>query len=138
MQMSVPACKIVGRSCFKTAKLASLKKRTDFLRLARGPYRAMPAFILQCQQQPEHISGNDLRVGYTASKKVGNAVMRNRAKRRLRVLAAAILPLHGAGAYDYVLIARKGTTIHYDHEQMQQDLIKAVRKIHTQFGDKGQ
>lgn len=50
-----------------------------------------------------------LRVGFTASAKIGGAVVRNRAKRRLRVVAAAVLPLSGREGRDYVLIARAGT-----------------------------
>jgi len=50
-----------------------------------------------------------LRVGFTASRKVGNAVARNRAKRRLRAAAAALLPLYGQPGRDYVLVARTAT-----------------------------
>jgi ribonuclease P protein component len=50
-----------------------------------------------------------MRVGFTASRKVGNAVTRNRAKRRLREAAASVLPRHGRPGTDYVLIARAGT-----------------------------
>jgi ribonuclease P protein component len=49
------------------------------------------------------------RVGFTASAKVGNAVARNRARRRLRAAAAAVLPCHAQPAHDYVLVARAGT-----------------------------
>ncbi len=47
-------------------------------------------------------------VGFTATKKVGNAVTRNRAKRRLREAARALLPLYGAAGVDYVFVARSG------------------------------
>ena len=51
-----------------------------------------------------------VRVGFTATRKVGGAVVRNRAKRRLREAARALIPLHGRPGHDYVLIARGGTT----------------------------
>jgi ribonuclease P protein component len=50
-----------------------------------------------------------VRVGFTATRKIGGAVVRNRAKRRLREAARALIPLHGRAGHDYVLIARGGT-----------------------------
>lgn len=52
-----------------------------------------------------------VRAGFTATKKIGGAVVRNRAKRRLREAARALLPLHGRAGCDYVFIARGGTTV---------------------------
>jgi ribonuclease P protein component len=51
-----------------------------------------------------------IRAGFTATRKIGGAVVRNRAKRRLREAARMILPLHGRAGFDYVFIARGGTT----------------------------
>jgi ribonuclease P protein component len=92
-----------------TARLIRLKTRGDFLRVAAGRARAVrTGLILQAAPRPD---GGDaaLRVGYTASKRVGNAAARNRAKRRLRAAAASVLPLQGKPGTDYVLIARAGT-----------------------------
>lgn len=72
-----------------------------------------------------------IRVGYTASKKVGNAVTRNRAKRRLRALARDLLPKLGQDGCDYVLIARAGTTTTRDYAALQSDLTWAMGKIHA-------
>lgn len=80
------------------------------------------------KRNPEE--GPGIRVGFTCSKKVGNAVARNRAKRRLREVARLVLPEHGRDGWDYVLVGRRDVTATYDFEQMQQDLIEALRKIH--------
>jgi ribonuclease P protein component len=94
-----------------TARLARLKTRADFLRVAAGRGRAVRlGLILQAAPRPAADAANGgLRVGFTASRRVGNAVARNRAKRRLRAVAAAALPRHARDAMDYVLIARAGT-----------------------------
>ncbi|MGH6872309.1 MAG: ribonuclease P protein component [Rhizomicrobium sp.] len=91
-------------------ELARLRIRADFLRAARGIRRSTASLTLETcpTPQPEARSGA-LRVGFTASRKVGNAVARNRAKRRLRAAAAALLPLYGAAGHDYVLVARAAT-----------------------------
>ena len=74
-----------------------------------------------------------LRVGFTASRKIGNAVARNRAKRRLRAAAAALLPLHGRGGHDYVLVARTATlTRRFD--DLLADLTGALTAAHAKLG----
>jgi ribonuclease P protein component len=88
-----------------------------------------PGLILQAAPQPG--SGDAaarLRVGYTASRRVGNAVARNRAKRRLRAAAAALLPRHGTDGMDYVLIARAGTGTR-PYAELLADLQGALRQL---------
>ena len=96
------------------AAVARLKRRPDFLRVAGGRQKwVAPGLILQALRQDDAASSTGgtapARVGFTASAKVGNAVVRNRARRRLRAAAASVLPLHARPAHDYVLIARAGT-----------------------------
>lgn len=77
-----------------------------------------------------------LRVGFTCSKKVGNAVARNRAKRRLRALAAQVLPSRGRAGWDYVLIGRPELTATHPFEAMLTDLAQALDRVHRARGPK--
>jgi ribonuclease P protein component len=110
--------------------LVTLKTRADFLRVAAGHRRAVAAgLVLQAAPRPREIgSGSRLRVGFTASRKVGNAVVRNRAKRRLRAVAALVLPREGESGTDYVLIARASTAAR-PFAELVADLERAVRRI---------
>ena len=85
-----------------------LRKRAEFLRAAKGVRRVEGAITLEICQ-PSDITGGPWRVGFTASRKVGNAVARNRAKRRLRAAASQLLPLLARKGHDYVLVARAST-----------------------------
>jgi len=91
--------------------LQHLKRRADFLRVADGRRKwVTPGLILQMLPRgPGDDVGAAIRVGFTATRKIGNAVTRNRARRRLRAAAANVMTRHAAAGFDYVLIARAGT-----------------------------
>ena len=91
--------------------ITRLTRRAEFLKAARAPYQARTAVVVQARKRAdtEDTDGAAIRTGFTATKKVGNAVVRNRAKRRLREAARLLLPHHGLPGYDYVFIARAGT-----------------------------
>jgi ribonuclease P protein component len=93
--------------------LGRLKRRAEFLRVAgAGRKSVTPGLILQVAPQPDAAASPEgwaLRVGFTASRKVGIAVERNRARRRLRAAVQQVMALHAAPGRDYVLIARAGT-----------------------------
>ena len=82
-----------------------MQKRAEFLACAKGSACARGAVVIQALPQPARPG---IGAGFTATKKIGNAVARNRAKRRLREAARLLLPLHGKLAHDYVFIARQG------------------------------
>jgi ribonuclease P protein component len=106
--------------------LEHLKTRADFLRVAGRRVRvARPGFVLQSAPAPE---GEGVRVGFTASRKVGNAVARNRARRRLRAAAALLMPHHAADGRDYVLIAR-AATIMRPWDELLGDLETALKRV---------
>ena len=110
-----------------------LKTRADFLRAARGIRRVEGAITLETCPTPvtETLSGG-VRVGFTASKKIGNAVIRNRAKRRLRAAASQLLPLLGREGHDYVLVAR-GTTVARPFAALLSDITTALKAAHRKL-----
>ncbi|MBO9543786.1 ribonuclease P protein component [Caulobacter sp.] len=89
-------------------KFERLRKRPDFLLAAKAPALSRGAVFIQMRKRPDE--DPTVRVGFTATKKIGGAVDRNRAKRRLREAARLVLPLHARPSHDYVFIARGGTT----------------------------
>ena len=84
-----------------------LKKRPDFLAAAKAHAASRGAVVLQGRRRADETAL--IRVGFTATKRIGGAVVRNRAKRRLREAARRLIPLLGVPGCDYVLIARGGT-----------------------------
>ena len=89
--------------CFPIAKL---KIRPDFLAAAKAPSCARGAVVLQARDRAD--DQPLVRVGFTATKKVGGSVIRNRAKRRMREAARQLIPVLAKPGHDYVLIARTG------------------------------
>ncbi|MGB0934490.1 MAG: ribonuclease P protein component [Alphaproteobacteria bacterium] len=115
--------------------IATLKKRADFVRIAKnGKSWVTPSFILQCDAQPSS-DISTTRVGYTATKKIGSAVKRNLAKRRLRATSKEYIPhLITDSPHDYVLIARR-ELLTYPYDQLCRDLKWALKRIHQNRED---
>jgi len=112
-----------------------LKRRAEFLRVAATRRKwAAPGLILQAAHavpQDDSSAAPSIRVGFTCSKKVGNAVARNRAKRRLRAAAREVMALEGAPSHDYVLIGRQ-ETLRRPYSLLLQDLRTALKRVGVQ------
>ena len=113
--------------------LETMTKRADFLRASRARWKGAKGLTLQGRQRsPDETQPDVIRVGFTCSKKVGNAVARNRAKRRLREVARLILRDLGQPGWDYVLIGRKEVTAQRDFKDLQGDLIFGLKHVHQE------
>lgn len=123
-----PSTASTGLSALKP--LVTLRQRSDFLHAAKARRVPAPAFLLQARKRREDEEPDVIRVGFTCSKKVGNAVARNRAKRRLRALARDVLPGAGRAGWDYVLIGRKDATASHPFDLLKADLAAALQKAH--------
>jgi ribonuclease P protein component len=108
-----------------------LRRRGDFLAAARGRRVSRPGFTLQGRERVPYGDGAAaVRIGFTCSRKVGNAVARNRAKRRLREVARAVLPVSGRPGWDYVLVGRPEETARRDFRTMIDELEAAIERLH--------
>ena len=102
-----------------------LLKRAEFLAVRRGEKRRGRLFLVEVLDRNDGLSP---RVGFTVTKKVGNAVVRNRMKRRFRALSREILPELGIAGADHVLIGRAGG-IERDYANLTAELKRALKKV---------
>ena len=103
-----------------------MARRADFLAANAGKRAPMPGFVLLMRRRDD--GSPAMRMGFTVTKKVGNSVIRNRLKRRLRALARELLPQAGVPGADHVLIGRSGG-IERDYAAMRNELTKALAKV---------
>lgn len=109
-----------------TPALSRLKRRGEFLSVAAtGRKAASAGLVLQAAQRAE---GGVARVGFTVSRRAGNAVARNRIRRRLRALAQEVLPVAARDGFDYVLIGRAATR-ERPYDALRRDLVSALRRL---------
>ena len=102
-----------------------LKRRSEFLRVAaRGRKAATAGLVLQALDRAD---GGAVRLGFTVTKKVGNAVLRNRTRRRLKEAARLVLRDQPIGGVDLVLIGRDATAAR-DFKELQEDLRRALAR----------
>jgi ribonuclease P protein component len=106
-----------------------LTKRADFVCASNARRQGTPGIHLQGRKRRDG-EASGIRVGFTCSKKVGNAVARNRAKRRLREVAREVLPELGRDGWDYVLVGRKDVTATLPYQTLLADMRRAIKKVH--------
>jgi ribonuclease P protein component len=122
-----------------TSALLRLKERKDFLAAAKGRKAGSGTLSLQGRRRLGHESDkadpSSIRIGFTCSKRVGNAVARNRARRRLKAAAAEIAPALAATGCDYVLIGRP-QTIDCSFGRLKADMRRAFQQVTAKLQDK--
>ena len=111
-----------------------LKKRADFLACAKAPACARGAVLVQARPRDDQPL---VRAGFTATKRVGGAVVRNRAKRRMREAARRLLPDHGEPGFDYVFIARGGLVAR-PWDRLLDDMKSALIRLAADRGSRAQ
>jgi ribonuclease P protein component len=110
--------------------IGRLKTRAEFLHVRGGARHVTPSLVLQARQRDGEAEERDLaRFGFTATKTLGGAVVRNRARRRLKEAVRRAGPSLAVEGYDYVLIAREGT-VQRRFTDLIKDLERALAKVH--------
>ena len=102
-----------------------LRQRADYLAAARGARAPAGGFVLQARDRRE---AGPPRIGLTVSRKVGNAVERNRVRRRLREIARLVIPAQGRADLDYVLVGRQAA-LGRDFALLQGELVEALKRV---------
>ena len=115
------------RTRYSMNKLETLKSSKDFQRAKSGLFFRSKSFLLQAYEDKSY---NKVRVGYTVSKQNGNAVVRNKIKRRLRVIAKNIIGEYGIKNWNYIIIGKKNSLIE-DFKNLEFEMNKAIKKIHS-------
>jgi ribonuclease P protein component len=104
-----------------------LLKRRDFLKVAKGFSQSSSGVVVQCAVRHDDLPP---RIGFTCTKKLGNAVIRNRIRRRLKEAARIAAAPHFKHGHDYVLIGRAGS-LSRGFEELKKDIISALNRIHA-------
>ena len=113
-----------------------LKKRRDFVRISKsGESFASKTVVVQTAPSGLPEKNGKSRIGYTTTKKIGKAYIRNRCRRRLRAVAALFFAKYAMPDFDYVLIARYSTA-QADFNSLCQDLCYAIKKVNSRFLEK--
>lgn len=109
--------------------VTTLKKRADFVRLSSHGHKFIVSSFILLAAPTADSTGNSIRFGLTATRKLGGAVVRNRIRRRLRAAFREIASSHARSGYDYVLIARK-SALHCPYSTLIRDLTFALPRLH--------
>lgn len=109
----------------KHQKIDKITKRSDYLRASKSKYFRSNSFIIQFYNRVDDL---EPRYGVTATKKLGNAIKRNKAKRRIRNLVKDLLPKYGKNGYDYVFIAKENL-IDEDWEVLKEESTSVLKDL---------
>jgi ribonuclease P protein component len=124
---------LIGRGSASPAApvtaIERLKTRAEFLYVRDGTRFAVPSLVLQARLRGDAAEPGAARFGFTATKGLGGAVWRNRARRRLKEAVRLVAPSRAVPGYDYVLIARAGT-VQRRFTELTSDLERALAKVH--------
>jgi len=110
-----------------------LRKRQDFLDLRNGRKANAATLTLQARRRPD--GGSEPRAGFTVTKKVGNAVVRNRVRRRLREAMRLVAALHARPGHDYVVVGRR-TTLNASFDTILNEMKTAFGRVHGNRPDR--
>lgn len=115
----------------KVTAIGRLKTRAEYLQVRNGVRFATPSLVLQARERPtpDEVAEDIARFGFTATKSLGGAVERNRARRRLKEAVRLVASSKAKSGYDYVLIAREGT-LQRHFTELTKDLERALSKVH--------
>lgn len=116
-------------------RVPTLKKRSDFLRLRAGKRYSTKSLVLQAKASDSNSKTGFSRVGYTVTKKIGNAVIRNRIRRRLKEVVSQTFPKKSLPNHDYVIIGKHGALTR-NFASILKDLEQALDHVHRN-GAKG-
>lgn len=113
--------------------LGRLKKRAEFLRVREGRVWRSSSLVLQARRRADgsSLSSEMTRFGFTATKRLGNAVIRNRARRRLKETVRLVAQTHARHGFDYVVIARNGA-LTQPFEHIQKEMRQALEGVHRE------
>ncbi len=118
-------------------RICSLRKRQDFIGMRTGRRQHSTSFVLQMREHRDNnVAGNGARVGYTVTKKVGNAVERNRIRRRMRAVVARAMPTRARQAHDYVLICKRAA-LSANFDTMVAELGTSLNRVHHNSNNSG-
>ncbi len=126
----------LARDDSETPKISRLRRRADFQRAARGQRARMDAFALQANLRPSAPDRLGARVGFTVTKKLGGAVVRNRIRRRLKEALRLSSELEARPDHDYVMMAQR-EALKQRFDQLQADLTRAFFLVHARLPRSG-
>lgn len=109
--------------------IVTIKKRSDFLRLRGGARCATPSFVVETRPSPGPAAASEPRFGFTVTKKLGGAVVRNRIRRRLKAAVSLVAPGVARPGCDYVIVARS-SALDRAFADLKKDLERALQRVH--------